>query len=70
MKIGALKNSAKFTGKHMYQILFYHKVAGLRSETLLKWDSATGVFMWILQDFYEHIFHRKPPGDCFCILKQ
>ena len=32
----ALENFAKVTGKHMYRSLFYNKVAGLRSETLLK----------------------------------
>ena len=29
---GALKNSAKFTGKHLRQSLFFNKVAGLRPE--------------------------------------
>ena len=33
---GALKNSAKFTGKHLRQSLFFNKVAGLRPATLLK----------------------------------
>ena len=36
MKIGVLKNFAKFTGKHLCQILFLNKVAGLRPATLLK----------------------------------
>ena len=29
VKIGVLRNFAKFTGKHMYQSLFFNKVAGL-----------------------------------------
>ena len=29
-------------------------------------DSGTGVFLWILQNFYEHLFYRRPPGKCFC----
>ena len=33
---GALRNFAKFTGKHLYQSLFFDKVAGLRPATLLK----------------------------------
>ena len=33
---GALKNSAKFTGKHLRQSLFFNKVAGLRPATLVK----------------------------------
>ena len=31
-----LRNVAKFTGKHLYQSLFFDKVAGLRRTTLLK----------------------------------
>ena len=31
-----LKNFSKFTGKHLCQSLFFNKVAGLRSSTLLK----------------------------------
>ena len=33
----ALKNFAKFTAKHLCQSPFFNKVAGLRSESLLKW---------------------------------
>ena len=33
---GLLRNFAKFTGKQLCQILFFNKVAGLRSATLLK----------------------------------
>ena len=33
---GVLKNFTKSTGKHQCQILFFNKVAGLRSATLLK----------------------------------
>ena len=41
-KIGALRNFAKFTGKHLCQSIFFNKVAGLRLETLfLKKDSGT-----------------------------
>ena len=32
----ALRNSAKFTGKHLFQSLYFNKVAGLGPETLLK----------------------------------
>ena len=35
-KKGVLRNFAKFTGKHLCQILFFNKVAGLRPATLLK----------------------------------
>ena len=32
---GVLKNFAKFAGKHLYQSLFFNKVAGLRPLTIL-----------------------------------
>ena len=32
-----------------------------------KRDSSTGVFLWILQNFQEHLFRRTPQGDCFSI---
>ena len=53
---GVLKNFAIFRGKHLYQSLFFIKVAGLRYATLLKRDSVT----WILQNFYGHLFNRTP----------
>ena len=37
------RNLEKLTGKHLCQSLFFNKVAG--------WDSGTGVFLWILQNF-------------------
>ena len=39
------RNFARFTGKHLWQSLFFNKVAGLRSENLSKRDSGTGVFL-------------------------
>ena len=36
VKKGILRNFAKFTGKHMCQSLFFNKVAGLSTATLLK----------------------------------
>ena len=35
----------------------------------LKRDSDTGVFLWILLNFKEHLFYRATPGDCFCSSK-
>ena len=35
-KKALLRNSTKFTGKHVWQSLFFNKVAGLRPATLLK----------------------------------
>ena len=36
VKKGVLRNVTKFTGKHLCQSLFFNKVAGLSSTTLLK----------------------------------
>ena len=56
-KKGILKNFAKVTGKHLYQSLFFNKVAELKPATLFKKiDSDTGVFLWILRNFWEHLF--------------
>ena len=44
VRIGALRNFAKFTGKHLCQSLFFNKVAGLRTATSVTLDSAVGVF--------------------------
>ena len=30
-----------------------------------KRDSGTDIFLWILRNSLEHLFHRNPPGDCF-----
>ena len=53
---GVLRNFAKFTRKDLCQRLF-NKVAGLRPATLLKKRLCTGAFLWILRDFWEHLFH-------------
>ena len=64
-KTGVLRNFAKFTGKHLCQTLFFNKVAGLRPVTLLKKrEFGTGVFLWILWNFYENTFiYRKTLSD-------
>ena len=36
LKKGVLRNFAKFTGKHLYQSLFFNKVTGLNPASLLK----------------------------------
>ena len=64
---GVLRNLAEFTGKHLYQSLFFYKVADIRPATLFKkGDPGTGEFLWILLNFKEHLFHRRLLGDCFC----
>ena len=38
--------------------------------TSLKKRLWTGVFLWILQNFYEQLFYRTPPSDYFWIDKK
>ena len=40
-----LRNFAKFTGKHLCQSLFFHKVSGGHLQIYGKRDSGTGVFL-------------------------
>ena len=51
IKIGALNVFAIFTGKHLCRSLFLKKLQVLKPASLLKGDSNTGVFLWILQNF-------------------
>ena len=44
IKKSVLKNFTKFTGKHLYQSLFFNKVANLRPATLLKERLCHGCF--------------------------
>ena len=54
-KIVILKNFAEFSWKR------------LRAQTVLKRDSSAGVFLRILRNFQEVLFHRAPLNDCFWI---
>ena len=38
----------------------FNKVLGLRPSTLLKRDSSIGVSLWILRNFWKHLFYRTP----------
>ena len=40
---------------------------GLGLQLYLKRVSGTGVFLWILRNFWENLFYRTPLGNCFCI---
>ena len=54
-KKGVLKNFSSFTEKHLFWSLFWIE---LSPATLLKRDSNTGVFLWILQHFKNSLFYR------------
>ena len=51
----------KFTGKHLRWGFFINWVTGLTPAILLKRDSKTGVFLWLLRNFSEHL--QKATSD-------
>ena len=56
-KIGVLKNFAIFTGEYLFWSLFLIKLQlAIRPATLLKTDSNTDVFLWILRNFTTPFF--------------
>ena len=60
---GVFKNFAKSTRKHLCQSLYFNKVAGLRTATLLKerfWRRCFPVNFT-----KEHLLYATPPGECF-----
>ena len=63
-----LRNFAKFTRKHLRQRVFFNKVAGLRLASLSKRGSGTGIFLWILRNFSEHLLLQNTCDGCFWIL--
>ena len=69
IKKGVLKNYVKFTGKHLYQVLFFNKnffktfFKGLQFY-FKKASTGTGAFLRTLRNFQEHLFDKIPPGDC------
>ena len=64
-KNAVLKNFSKFAKKHLLWSLFFNKTADLRPATLLRKDSNTGTFLWILQNFSEQLWVTSSNG-CFC----
>ena len=70
-KKSVLRNFIKFTGKHQCQSLLFNKVTGLRPATLFKKrNSGTGVFLWIVGNFWEHLLLQNTSVGCLWDLKQ
>ena len=63
MKKGALRNFAEITGKHLWQSLFFNKVA--RPATLLKKRIWHRFFPVDFAKFLATPFYRTPLDDCF-----
>ena len=59
-KKGVLRNVTKFTGKHLCQSLFFNKLQTQGLQPYSTRYSRTGIFLWILWNFKEHLFYRTP----------
>ena len=59
---GVLRNFTKFTGKHLYQSLFFNKVSGLTSATLLKKRLSHRCFPVIFPKFLRTPFLKNTSG--------
>ena len=68
-----MKFSEAATGGVLYKKAFLKNLQfsleSCRPATLLKTDSNTGVFLWILRDFYKHLFRRRSANGCFWVFK-
>ena len=64
-----LNNFAITTGKHLCWSHFLIQLQAFRPATLLKSDSNTSFFLWILRKFWEHLFWSTSSNGCFFILK-
>ena len=58
-----------FYGKAVFKILAIFTGWICRPATLLKRDSNTGVFLWILWNLSEHLFWRTSANSCFWLFK-
>ena len=59
-KVGVLINFVIFTGKHLCCLFLIKIGQSFRPATLLKRESNTGVFLWMLQNFKNSFLYRTP----------
>ena len=60
MQKGVLRNFTKFTGKQLCQSLFFNKVAGLSTATLLKKRLQRCLFCEISENTFSTEYHCAP----------
>ena len=65
LKKVVLTNFVIFTGEHLCWSLLFNKIAGVQACNFVKKDFNTGVFLWILRNFPEHIFWKTLSNGCF-----
>ena len=61
-EIGALKKVTKFTGKHLFQSLFFNNVTGLRPATLFKKKALAQVVSCDICEIFKSIFWQNTSG--------
>ena len=66
---GVLRNSSKFTVKHLCQVLFYDKVADPEPVTLFKMRLWHRRFPMNFAKFLRTPSHRTPLNDCFSTIQ-
>ena len=66
---GVLRNFAKFTGKHLRQVLFCNKVAGPEPAILLKKTLWYRRFPMNFAKYLRTPFHRTPLNNCFSTIQ-
>ena len=70
IKQAVLKNFTIFTGKHLCWSLFLIKLQAWGPEkacNFVKKTPAQGFFLWILQNFHEHLFWKTSVNGCFSL---
>ena len=67
---GVIRNFSKFTGKHLFQVLFYNKVAGPEPATLLQTRLWHRCFPMNFEKVSKSTFSlRTPLNDCFSTIQ-
>ena len=64
IKKAIFKHFVIFTGKHLCRGLFFNKLQAIRCVTLLKRDSYTDIFLWMLGNLLEDLLWRTLANDC------
>ena len=71
----SLKKYTKFMEVYVFFIEVFLKISEIHKKTPVTEylnkvkDSRTALFLWILLDFYKHLFSTTPVGGCFYLKK-
>ena len=60
------KNKKALQSVHAFRLMIFQPKGDIETCNVIKnRDSDTSVFLWILQNFQEHLFYRTSQDDCF-----